>query len=458
MGLRHCGGAYTYQIDVIVTSICWAAKFFMTDPASNSVKRRFQNLIYVNIACSPGRKAKYRAMPDSRSDSKRSILIRNVSVFDGSKFTKSQCVCIVGSLITKVGKTTSKDEDSFDEVIEGGNQFLLPGLIDSHVHLHHDGHLRDLARFGVTTALDMATWPAEKMNGLRGKVGLTDIRSAGLPATVAGSTHSHMLPLPNDAMLSGPQDAEKFVTDRIAEGSDYVKMISDIPGPTQEELDALALAARKHHKMTVAHASAFIPFSMALKAKVDCVTHVPRDKVLDSEVLETMVANQVFCVPTLVMMQEVSDRKPPLSAILRLMSRPSVLLAIMKAKRSGVGVQNYEKARQSVTAMHQSGIPILAGTDCHEEPNSFFDVKHGDSLHRELVLLVEAGLSTVEALCAATVLPAKYFDLPDRGTIAEGKRADLILLSKDPTKDIRASRSIVRVWCGGIESDAKRNM
>lgn len=93
----------------------------------------------------------------------------------------------------------------------------------------------------------------------------------------------------------------------------------------------------------------------------------------------------------------------------------------------------------------------VTGTACHEEPGSPFSVKHGDSLHHELELLVEAGLSTVEALQAATTLPAKYFNLHDRGIIEVGKRADLILLTEDPVKDIRATRSISRVWCAGIE-------
>jgi imidazolonepropionase-like amidohydrolase len=101
--------------------------------------------------------------------------------------------------------------------------------------------------------------------------------------------------------------------------------------------------------------------------------------------------------------------------------------------------------------MYRAGVPILAGTDCHEEPDSFFEVKHGESLHQELELLVEAGVSVVDALRAATILPAEHFRLNDRGAIAEGKRADLVLLREDPTKDIRATRSIDRVWCGGIE-------
>ncbi|KAL3442791.1 hypothetical protein BJX65DRAFT_321166 [Aspergillus insuetus] len=374
----------------------------------------------------------------------RAVILKNVRVFDGTAFTDCQ------SIIISEDKIGSGAEEPGEEIDCNGH-FLIPGLIDAHVHLHHEGHLHQLARQGVTTALDMAMWSADRMNGLRGKKGLPDIRSAGLPATVAGSVHSCMLPLPKEALLSHPDQAEAFVDKRIAEGSDYIKIIADVPGPSQDLLNAVTAAAHLRQFMVVAHASAFTPFNMALEANVDLITHSPRDKVVSSNMAQRMVGNNVISVPMLAMMKASSTR-PPIGAALGMMiSKPSVLGAIIRAKRSGEGPQTYEHARDSVTAMYRAGVPILAGTDCHEEPNSFFDVKHGESLHAELELLVDAGLSTLDALRAATVLPAEHFKLLDRGVIAEGKRADLVLLRGDPTKDISATRGIERVWCGGIE-------
>lgn len=75
----------------------------------------------------------------------------------------------------------------------------------------------------------------------------------------------------------------------------------------------------------------------------------------------------------------------------------------------------------------------------------------GSSLHHGLELLVDAGLSTLDALRAATSLPAQHFALGDRGAVEPGKRADLVLISGDPLADIRATRSVERVWCAGIE-------
>lgn len=333
--------------------------------------------------------------------------------------------------------------------IDGEGGVLLPGLIDAHVHLHHEGHLADLARHGVTTALDMATWPPDKIDRLRNKEGLTDIRSAGLPATAPGSLHSLLMPLPGEALLSGPDDAATWIDRRIAEGSDYIKLICDIPGPDQATLDALSAAAHQQKKLVVAHAAAAIPFRMALDAKVNVITHAPVDEPLNQMLAERMAGEGQISVPTLTMMDAVSQ-PPGFMAFVKLLWKPAALFTIIRAALSGLA-PNYKNARASVIAMHQAGVPILAGTDCHEEPDLPFDVPHGESLHRELELLVDAGLSTANAIRAATCLPAQYFGLHDRGVIEEGKRADLVLLSDDPLQDIRGTRSIKRVWCRGVE-------
>ncbi len=94
--------------------------------------------------------------------------------------------------------------------------------------------------------------------------------------------------------------------------------------------------------------------------------------------------------------------------------------------------------------MRDAGVPILAGTDA-PAPGSW----NGASLHQELELLVKAGLSPSEALSAATSVPARTFGLKDRGLIAPGLRADLVLVHGDPTRDITSTRDIVAVWKAG---------
>jgi hypothetical protein len=91
-----------------------------------------------------------------------------------------------------------------------------------------------------------------------------------------------------------------------------------------------------------------------------------------------------------------------------------------------------------------AGVPVLAGTDAPNPGTTF-----GASQHRELELLVEAGLTPAAALTAATAAPADAFGLADRGRVAVGRRADLLLVDGDPTTDVTASRHLVAVWKAG---------
>jgi imidazolonepropionase-like amidohydrolase len=105
-------------------------------------------------------------------------------------------------------------------------------------------------------------------------------------------------------------------------------------------------------------------------------------------------------------------------------------------------------AGKAIKQLKAAGVPILAGT---EAPNP--GTTYGASLHEELVLLVEAGLTPTEALIAATSAPALAFHASDRGRIARGLRADLVLVDGNPTEDVLATRNIVAVYKGGIEAD-----
>jgi imidazolonepropionase-like amidohydrolase len=104
----------------------------------------------------------------------------------------------------------------------------------------------------------------------------------------------------------------------------------------------------------------------------------------------------------------------------------------------------------AVVPLRDAGVPLLAGTDTGLPGTSF-----GESLHRELALLVEAGLQPVEVLTAATAVPSERFGLRDRGRIAPGLRADMLLVEGDPTADVAALRDIAVVWRRGARLDGQ---
>ena len=105
----------------------------------------------------------------------------------------------------------------------------------------------------------------------------------------------------------------------------------------------------------------------------------------------------------------------------------------------------------NIGALAKAGVPILTGTDSGN-PGTWY----GISVHRELDLLVKAGLTQAQALTAATAAPAKAFRLADRGRIARGLKADLLLVDGDPTADIGAVHAIAEVWKDGVSANPLR--
>lgn len=353
--------------------------------------------------------------------------LTNVRVFDGNQLQEPATVVIDDG---RIGTDAHGAR-----VIDGNGGILLPGFIDAHVHLQGLDTLKTLAKFGITTALDMGSWPASMVDALRGRAGLTDIRSSEVGATSPASRHGQLPGRPPEGLVAGPRDAGRYVAGRVAEGADYIKIIIDLPGFDQETVTALVAAAHGRGKLAITHASSCAAVAMAQEAQADVVTHAPLDTPLDEAAVARMRAGGRIIVPTLTMMEAIVANLPK---------------AAGPAQSKGPA---YEPARDSVAALHRAGVPVLAGTDANMAAGVPASPPFGDSLHHELELLVDAGLSTVDALRAATALPARHFALPDRGMITPGMRADLVLVAGDPVSDIRATRLIQQVWCTGIAHD-----
>jgi imidazolonepropionase-like amidohydrolase len=350
------------------------------------------------------------------------IALTNVRVLDADGLLEPATVVIEGGLI-------SADPAGADATIDGGGQVLLPGLIDCHIHLTDESTLAALAAHGVTTGLDMGTWPPELVASLRGRPGVTDIRSSGTGATHPGSQHAQRMGRGGSGgpgLVADPDEAKAYVEQRVAEGVDYIKIIVDPPGFDLATIRALVDAAHAHRLRTIAHAATREAVLLAQAAGVDVLTHAPIDRPLtDDEAAATLAGGQVI-VPTLTMMEAIV------------------------ARLSAVAPVSYDAARATVAAWHRAGVTILAGTDANQTAAAPASPPYGSSLHHELALLVDAGLSPAEALWSATAGAARQFGLDDRGVIAPGKRADLVLLDGDPVQDIAAIATITAVWCAGV--------
>lgn len=351
----------------------------------------------------------------------KALALHDVRVFDGDRLSAPRTVVIDGAVI---GTDASRARS-----IETGGATLLPGLIDAHVHLRQTDDLGELARWGVTTALDMGCWPLERVSRLRAATsGFTDFRTAGLPAIGPGGLHARMPGMPDEAIVLTEEDARRHVAARVAEGVDYVKVVAEAPGeggPSCAVVAAVVAAAREHGLATVVHAASVGAYAVAVESGARFVTHMPVMGRIRAGDVAVLAAGDRVVVPTAVMMA-----------------------GVIAGGRSG-DRGTVEDALASVAAMHAAGVPILAGTDANAAPGAPGAIRHGESLHDELALLTRAGMSASEVLRAATSLPARAFGLRDRGRIEPGMRADLVLLEGDPTTDIAASRTIRAVWCAG---------
>lgn len=357
--------------------------------------------------------------------------VTDVAVFDGTDLLDGRYdVTFDGTSITRVAPAGAAG--AAGERADGAGATLLPGLIDAHVHFSSPEQLVRLARWGVTTALDMGTWPPAFVQELRSAADGCDIRSCGAPLAGPAGTHSHIPGFPPENLVADAEQARAGVAARVGEGADHIKLIFERPGSGGLDLDSATAAIEAAHAAglrVIAHASHTEAVRLAVRAGADVLTHAPLDDDLDAGTVRAVVDAGRVVVPTLTMMGGA-------------------------ASNLGAPGLSYDHARGTVEALHRAGAPIVAGTDANDAPGVPAAVPHGSSLHDELDLLVEAGLSPVEALRSATGGAAAAFGLGDRGGIRPGLRADLLLVDGAPATGTPGTRGIRRVWVAGRSVDA----
>lgn len=390
----------------------------------------------------------------------QSVAFEDVRVFDGEQIIPQTNVVVQDGVITAVGEDAEIPAGA--EVIDGQGKTLLPGLIDAHVHTFTEDSLRQDLVFGVTTVLDMFTsyqfvnqMQAEQEQGEA--TDRADIFSAGTLATAPGGHGTQFgLDIPT---LTSPEEAEAWVQARIAEGSDYIKAVlesgeelgASLPTLGAETLAAIVEAAHERDKLVVTHVQTLDAARTAIEAGTDGLAHVFVDEVPSEEFINLAVEHGIFVIPTLTVFQSIGGEPVDMSIIEDPNLNPYLSPADKQSLQnpySGFAGLSLKNAQATVRLLHEAGIPILAGTDAMNPGTAY-----GASLHRELELLVESGLTPSEALAAATSVPARIFGLENRGRIAPGLRADLLLVNGDATEDITATRDIVGVWKAGVQAD-----
>ena len=387
-------------------------------------------------------------------------LFAGAKVFDGERFVEED-VLVAGGTIARVGAHL---EAPGATVIDGRGHTLLPGLIDAHAHAGEEARNLELAlTFGVTLEVDLFG-PPERIGELReaeraGRwTGMADLRGAGNLATVPGGHGTEYgIPIPT---LTTPEEADAFVAARVLEGSDYLKIVYDhwtapgadhpyMPTLSRETMRALVVAAHARGLLVFVHVSLEQDAFDAVEAGADGLAHLWTDVPARAALVALMQAQHTFVVPTLT----TNARGCAVDGTgTTLVSDPEIARWLTSEDLERLGRTYdldarepcFDVLRESVQTLHAAGVPLLAGTDSINRGTT-----HGASMHGELTLLVQAGLSTAEALRAATSVPAMVLGLEGRGRVAPGMRADLVLVRGDVEADIHATRHIELVMKGG---------
>lgn len=412
------------------------------------------------------------SLSSSATEAQSTSLIRNVRVFDGERIVERRDVLVSNGVIGQVA-APGLPVPRGATVVDGTGRTLLPGFIDSHVHLSDSAaaDLRQALSLGVTTVLDMWTggprFDAIKALRSADAPNVAAVLTAGIGATAPGG-HPSQMGGPPFPTIADSAEADAFVSARIAEGSDYIKIVYDdghtygikfatIDKPTMK---AVVDAAHARKKLAVVHIGDLAGARDAIDVGANGLVHLFVDSMPDAAFARLVSAHKAFVVPTLSVLESVSwgdggkliAKDPKLAPYIPAANVQSLEQTF--PKRAGSPPRDLAFALETVRQLRAAGVPILAGTDA---PNP--GTAHGASMHRELELLVKAGLTPTEALRAATSVPAHTFSLPDRGRIATGLRGDLVLVNGDPTADILATRDIAGVWKRGvaIHRDAYRD-
>jgi imidazolonepropionase-like amidohydrolase len=412
-------------------------------------------LLATGIASTASRPAFTASQPGPAAQAS-ALAISNVRLFDGERVTPRTTVVVKDGLIASVGGAAPQGA----EIVDGAGKTLVPGLIDAHTHAFGDALARALV-FGVTTELDMFTdhrfagaMRAEQRSAA-GAPRRADLFSAGTLVTAPkGHGTEYGMAIPT---IASPGEAAAFVDARIAEGSDYIKIVYDngdtyglkIPTIDRPTMAAAIEASRARKKLAVVHIGSRQGAEEAIDAGASGLIHIFADAAADPAWVARVAGARAFVTPTLTVTESSTGVAGaaglPKDARLARFVTPQEATALAGSfPWAGKSKHRMANAFATTKLLYDAGVPILAGTDA---PNP--GTAHGVSMHRELELLVQAGLTPQAALAAATSVPARVFGLADRGRIAQGMRADLLLVEGDPTTDITATRDVVAIWKRG---------
>ena len=397
------------------------------------------------------------------ANERKTLAITHVTVIDtkGGSVKRDMTVIIAGGRISAVGKSRTVKIPKRSQVINAAGKFLIPGLWDMHTHIGNDefdkrAYLRLFIVNGVTGIRIMNGVPQHHL--WRQEIERDELLG---PRMVIAS---RIIDGPNSFVsgavkVSNAEEARAAVRQAKQQGADFIKVHDTL---ARVAYFAVIDEAKKLGLPVEGHVPAAITAKEASDAGQKSIEHFTglAEAETDTAKADTLIAifkkNHTWNCPTIIMRNNyavLDDRSLANDPRLRYV-KPSWRNSWLSMTNGSNNLSATEWAARKeivrrekalVGRFQKAGIGLLAGTD---DSNPY--VMPGFSLHDELRLLVESGLIPMQALQAATLNPAKFFDqLDSLGTIEKGKFADLVLLDANPLEDIRNTTKISAVVANG---------
>lgn len=379
------------------------------------------------------------------------VAITNAMIFDATGADP-----FLGTVVIEDGRilavTEGESSPAGAEILDAGGGALLPGLFDVHTHWSPSGTPPETAQIaaaflaaGITSVNDFHQAP-ESYEPRRARLDELQAPHVAFAArmSASGGHGADWADRNTTRWVDSPEAARAAVREIAAYRPDLIKVFSDgwryglYPNRNsvgEDTLSAIVAEAQAHGLPVATHTVSVERAAEAARAGVSLIAHSVQDRLADEAMIAAMLEAGTAYAPTLAVYEPAAPQDA---------GAEGAETASMQVSRA-----KFRFATENLRMLSEAGVLIAVGTD-----SGIAGVPHGEATHRELELMVEAGLSPRQVLMAATSNSARAMRVSeDRGTIEAGRRADLVLVDGRPWERISDIRHIRRVWLDGVAAD-----